>query len=263
MKDDVVDLDASYYQDHSEQQYGRAQELLKSLVLTESASVLDVGCGYGNIIAEISQKAPKGRSIGIDASSAMICLAKEKFSNSRFPNLEFLQAKAEEMSFKNCCFDAVISFSCLLWVREPKKALNLMCKSLKPGGVLLILTYLKESSYITFFEKALEEFPVYKHLSAAHTMISIEEYKNTLRSQEMELDEFRSEWRFSNYKNTEELKTYLRGWLTCYVPLPEELQEPFLNKTVEESLLVRVSSTKDEIVLPYQLLAIRARKPFD
>ncbi len=172
-----IDLDALYYQDHSQPQYERAQELLKLLVLDEYASALDVGCGYGNIIAEISQKTPKGKSVGIDASSDMIDLAKNKFPKLSFPNLEFHQVKAEEMSFRDCCFDAVICFSCLLWVREPKKALSLMCKCLKPGGVLLILTYLKESAYITFLDKTLEDFPGYKTQSATCTMLSIDEYK--------------------------------------------------------------------------------------
>ncbi len=49
--------------------------------------------------------------------------------------------------------------------------------------------------------------------------------------------------------------------MQCYVPLPNELQESFLNKAVKKSLTVSVSSGKDEIVLPYQLLAIKARKP--
>ena len=258
---DISDLDAFYYQNHSQPQYDRAQELLKTLILTESSSVLDVGCGYGNIIAEISQKAPKGKSVGIDASPDMIRLAREKFLNLGFPNLDFFQAKAEEMSFMDGCFDVIICFSCLLWVREPAKALNLMCKFLKPGGDLLILTYLKESAYITFLEETLEEFPIYKKLSATNTMLPIEEYKDILKSHALELIEFRPEWRFSKYKNTEELKDYLRGWLTCYVPLPNEMQESFLNKAVEKSQAVSVSSGKDEIVLPYQLLAIKARKP--
>lgn len=257
-----IDLDAQYYQSHSQPQQERAQELLQSLVLDESTSVLDVGCGYGNIIAEISQRAPKGKSIGIDASHDMIHLAKETYPQDRFPNLAFQEVKAEEMSFPDSSFDAVICFSCLLWVREPKKALNLMCKSLKPGGNLLILTYLKESAYITFFEKILEEkLPSYKKQSAARTMLSIEEYKDILESHGMVLEEFRPEWRFSKYKNTEALKAYVKGWLNCYVPLPTELQDPFLEMAAERSFSESVNPTKDEIVLPYQLLAIKARKP--
>jgi len=256
-----VDLDALYYQSHSQPQFERAQELLKLLTLDEHSSVLDVGCGHGHILAEISQRSPKGKSIGIDASADMIRLAKEKFQKSKFPNLEFKQEKAEEMDFAENTFDAVICFSCLLWVREPKKALKLMCKCLKPGGVLLILTYLKESAYIAFFERVLEDFPLYKTQSAARTMLSIEEYKEVLESQDFKFEEFRSEWRFSKYKNSEDLKAYIRGWLACYVPLPPELQEPFLERAIKESLSESVGPKKDEIVLPYQLLAIKARKP--
>jgi ubiquinone/menaquinone biosynthesis C-methylase UbiE len=256
-----TDLNATYYQDHSQPQYSRAQELLKSLTFSESASVLDVGCGHGNIIGEISQMAPKGKSVGIDASHSMIQLAKETFPKSNFPNLEFYESKAEEMNFADCSFDVIICFSCLLWVREPKKALDLMCKALKPGGSLLILTYLKESAYITFLERALEEYSSYKELSAARTMLSIEEYKHTLQSHGLELDEFRPEWRFSKYKDTEDLKAYMKGWLNCYVPLPIDLQDSFLDKAVAISHSESASPSKDEIALPYQLLAIKARKP--
>lgn len=255
------DLDASYYQEHSKPQFDRAQELLKFLDLRESSSVLDIGCGYGNIIAEISQKASLGKSIGLDASPSMIQLAREKYPSSIYPNLEFIEAKAEEMNFNENSFDAIICFSCLLWVREPKKALDLMCKMLRPGGLLLILTYLKESAYISFLEKTLEEFSSYKNLSAVHTMLSIEEYESILTSHQMQLDEFRPEWRHSKYNRLEDLKAYLKGWLGCYVPLPEEVQEPFLDKAIVKSLEVSVSSAPNEIVLPYQLLAIKARKP--
>jgi ubiquinone/menaquinone biosynthesis C-methylase UbiE len=256
-----VDLDALYYESHSQPQYERAQELLNLLNLNENATVLDVGCGHGNIIAEISQKTPYGKSIGVDASHDMIKIAKEKFAHSKFPNLEFIQIKAEEMSFGSCTFDVIICFSCLLWVREPKKALNAMCEFLKPGGVLLILTYLKESAYINFLEKTLEKFPSFKSQSAALTMLSIEEYKNILNSHDLDIQTFLPEWRVSKYKDTSDLKAYLKGWLNCYVPLPKELQEIFLNSAVENSLSESISQKNEEIALPYQLLAIKAVKP--
>ena len=99
-----------------------------------------------------------------------------------------------------------------------------MCRSLKPGGNLLILTYLKESAYAILMEKTLENYPSYQTLSAARTMLSIEDYKSILESHQLEFDEFRPEWRFSNYINGEALKNYIKGWLTCYVPLPENIQ---------------------------------------
>ncbi|MBX3718725.1 MAG: methyltransferase domain-containing protein [Parachlamydiales bacterium] len=257
----TIDLDASYYQNHSEQQYERAQELLNSLNIKPSASVLDIGCGHGNITAEISLKVPNGKIIGIDASHKMIRHAKEKFPNSQFPNLEFLEIKAEEMYFPESSFDLIVCFSCLLWIREPKKALELMCKSLKPGGILVILTYLKESSYVHFLEKTLEKFPSYKNLSAVHTMLSMNEYKDILTSHQIALEDFIPRSRFTEYKNKEELKAYLKGWITCYVPLPEQLQDQFLDEAVENSLAENLNKNlNEEILLQFQQLTIKARK---
>lgn len=256
-----VDVDASHYAKNSQPQYQRAQELLTTLSLKDTADILDVGCGYGNIIAEISKRAPLGKSIGIDSSYAMIRLAQEKYPLSHFPNLEFLQMKAEEINFNHHYFDVITCFSCLLWVREAKKALDLICQCLKPGGSLFILTYLKESAYVTLMEKTLENYPSYLPLSAARTMLSIEDYKSVLESHQLAIDEFRPEWRFSNYSSGDSLKDYIKGWLACYVPLPENIQDSFLSKAIENSSIVNQSKTKGQIVLPYQLLAIRARKP--
>lgn len=255
-----VDLDALYYQSHSKPQYERAQELLASLAVNKSDSILDIGCGPGNIIAELSQQASQGVSIGIDASADMIDLAKNVYPKSKFPNLEFHHRKAEEINF-DFSFDIIVCFNCLLWVREPKKALNLMCQSLKPGGTLLILTYLKASSYILFLEKTLDEYPDYKNLSAPRTMLSTEEYREAITSNGLILNEFRPEWRFSNYNNLEEIKAYIKGWLGCYVPLPKDLQETFLQKAVVNSQHENISTKKNEIVLPYQVLAIKATRP--
>lgn len=256
MQEDA-DLDASYYQKHSQPQYGRAQELLKNLRISKSSNILDVGCGYGNILAELYKVVPKGRLVGIDASADMIHLAQETYPKKHFSNLEFQNIKAEEMNFSES-FDIVICFSCLLWIRDPRRAIDRMCKALKPGGTLLILTYLKESGYITFLEKTLKEYPDFFSLSAARTMLSAKEYEEALLSHRMILEEFRLEWRHSNYKTPEDLKSYLKGWLNCYVPLPSPLQESFLNKAILKSRLVSVTSK--EITIPYQVLAIRANK---
>jgi ubiquinone/menaquinone biosynthesis C-methylase UbiE len=256
----LVDIDAKYYQNHSKPQYDRAQELVKNLSISKSDCILDVGCGHGTIIAEISKNADKGHSIGIDASSEMINLAKKNFPKSKFKNLAFQCVKAEEMHFEKLTFDVIISFSCLLWVRNPKKALELMCKYLKPGGTMLILTYLKESAYISFLERALSHFPSYQNLSATPSMLTFEDYQNTLQSQNLKLEEIHLEWRYSKYKSQNDLKDYLRGWVTCFAPIPMDLQESFLEIAVNESLKENISTSKNEIVLPYKVLSIKSKK---
>ncbi len=218
---DQIDLDAQHYRTHSDQQYSRASELLDPFHFDVSATVLDIGCGDGRITAEIANRVPQGKVIGIDASLNMIHLARESFPKAAFPNLEFHCIKAEEIPFVEQ-FDKIVCFNCLLWVRKAKQALDLMCKLLKRNGELLILTYLKNSSYVDFLEETLKAYPQYQELSAAHTMLSANDYEWILKSNHLKLEEFTIREQVTKYENTEDLKGYLKGWLTSYVSLPQE-----------------------------------------
>lgn len=257
----ILDLDACHYENHSKSQYERVKEFISSVKIHASDSILDVGCGFGNIIAEISQVAPEGRCVGIDPSPNMIHLALQKFPKSKFPNLEFYNIKAEEMNFSPKTFDVIICTNALLWIRRPHEAVELMCSYLKPGGLILILTYLNNTPYALIFQRVLEKyFPMYAHLSASNFMLSEKEHKNILIANDLKLEEFLSEEVYFQYKNSEELKNYVKGWLNCFVPLPEDLQALFLNKVVKESRLANVSTNENEIIIPHKLLIIRGRK---
>ena len=178
---DLLDLDARHYQKNSQQQYDRARLLFQSEEFSRNAHVLDVGCGDGKITAEIASLLPEGRVLGLDSSPNMIKLAQESI---HLPNLEFQCMKGEEVLIADS-FDNIFCFNCLLWIRKPKEALDRLSKLLKPGGRLVILTYLKESSYVDFLEETLEQFPEYKKISAARTMLNLEEHRSVLESNKL------------------------------------------------------------------------------
>lgn len=251
-----TDLDAHYYRDHSKAQYNRVQELIPKGCFQKNADILDVGCGDGKITAEIASLVPNGKILGIDASKNMIRLAKETF---QLPNLEFQCVKAEDIHILKF-FDYILCFNCLLWIRQPKKALKRLANLLKSQGKLIILTYLKDSSYIGFLEKTLENFSEYKNLSATHTMLSEEEHRSILEENNLKIETFEIRNLVSHYVNKEDLKNYLKGWLGSFVPLLEELQNEFLNQAVENSLGFSINSIGDEIHLPYKALIIKATK---
>jgi 2-polyprenyl-3-methyl-5-hydroxy-6-metoxy-1,4-benzoquinol methylase len=252
-----MDLDAHHYQKHSEQQYNRARSLFKPSDFYEYAHVLDVGCGDGKITAEIASLVPKGKVLGIDASLNMIHLANETF---RLVNLEFQCIKAEEITISHS-FDNIFCFNCLLWVRKPKQALDILCKLLRPGGKLTILTYLKESSYVDFLEQTLTQFPLYKEFSAAHTMLTLDEHQHILELNNLQIQKFSVEESYSYYINEKELKNYLQGWIRSYVPMPEEQQNIFLNQAVRNCFDSIIYQQKEGgIRLPYKSLIIKASK---
>ena len=173
-----------------------------------------MGCGDGKITAEIAAALPNGRILGIDASPNMIRCASEAF---QLPNLEFQCVKAEEI-FMNDHFDNILCFNCLLWVRKPKEALNRLSKLLKLGGNLLILTYLKESSYVDLLERTLDSFPAYKKLSATHTMLTLQEHRNILESNKLKINTFEIRNMIADYstKRSKKLSERMVGVLCAY-----------------------------------------------
>ena len=63
------------YSRHSSLQQAMAAEQLALLVLNGTEHVLDVGCGVGNITAEIAARVSRGRVVGVDPSWDMISFA--------------------------------------------------------------------------------------------------------------------------------------------------------------------------------------------
>ena len=70
-----------------------------NLLIPPSASVLEIGCGAGDLLARLSA----ATKTGVDLSEAQICLAKEKVPAARF----FTQA-AEELDLPGQTFDYIV-----------------------------------------------------------------------------------------------------------------------------------------------------------
>lgn len=251
-----MDLDANHYKVHSQQQYDRAQVLFLPEDFCKNAHVLDVGCGDGKISTEVATLVPEGKVLGIDASPNMIRLARE---NCQLSNLEFQCEKAEEISLAES-FDNILCFNCLLWVRKPQQALEHMSKLLKPGGKLAILTYLRESSYVDVLEETLASFPAYKTLSAACTMLTLEEHLIILEANNLQIESFEVQDLTADYSNLEALVNYLKGWIRSYVPMPDEQQNEFLYQAAANFFNSKKYQIGSSIRLPYKTLTIKASR---
>ena len=88
--------------------------------------VLDLGCGTGELSAQIA--AAGTEVVGMDSSVEMIKAAREQF-----PDLSFVVGDARDFSFAEP-FDAVFSNAALHWVKPPEAALGCIVACLGPGG---------------------------------------------------------------------------------------------------------------------------------
>jgi ubiquinone/menaquinone biosynthesis C-methylase UbiE len=108
-------------------------------LLGKGMTVLDVGCGSGAITMGIANKIGKdGSVLGIDASSELISLAREKYDD--IENLSF--HVADIMNFEtDLRFDLITAARTLQWLNEPEKALAKMKSLLAENGCITILDY--------------------------------------------------------------------------------------------------------------------------
>ncbi len=257
----ILELDALHYKNYSISQYSQAGQLLKLIDIQDNCSILDVGCGHGNILAELSSLVPNGRAIGIDASHNMISLAKSSFPNEIYKNLMFMQLNAEQMVFPEQSFDLIICTNVLMWIRKPRTALDQMCSLLKPNGHIVIFTYPNTTPYAKLFEKTLNSlFPELRNKSAATTMLSPREHKEILLRQGLEIILFSIEDVVFSYEDENDFKNYVRGWLNCYAPIPENFQDTFLDKICEQAREEGYCDRSGRFSIPHQTIRIVAKK---
>ena len=115
-------------------QEAMAAEVLALLKLKGSEKVLDLGCGNGNVTAEIAARVPDGLVVGVDASTDMISFAASHYSPSAHPNLHFETCDNRRISLREK-FDLVVSFNALHWIPDQDEALRAIRSALKSDGL--------------------------------------------------------------------------------------------------------------------------------
>ncbi|QSR84843.1 class I SAM-dependent methyltransferase [Methylacidimicrobium sp. B4] len=125
---------AEEYDRKSAAQYEIGRELLSLLGISPGSSVLDLGCGTGQIASWASRIAgPKGKVLGIDPSPYRIALAERRARRG----LAFAVAGSRDLpAFPSGSFDVVYLNYVLHWIDDRRQALREIRRILKPGGKL-------------------------------------------------------------------------------------------------------------------------------
>lgn len=248
---------AEHYRQNSSVQLGFAQKLLQKHDFSRCTSLLDIGCGDGKITEAISRLAPHAEVTGVDLSPAMIELART--------NHEGITFQVADASFLELgtTFDCATCLSCLHWVRRPAEAVTRMALHLNPGATLLILTFPKESLYYRIFAEGLLDprFKDFSELSANQSLLTIQEHREALSRAGLSIEFFDIENDIIHYESAQGFMDYVKGWLPCWVSLPEELLDPYLYHVAE---LAESKWGNDKgISIPFTKISIKAKKPLE
>jgi ubiquinone/menaquinone biosynthesis C-methylase UbiE len=108
------------------------EELLKICTVTNNDEVLDIGCGNGNLIHEISRKA-KIQAYGIDISPNII-----KEYQKKYKNITFKVSNGEKLDFNNNHFDTLTIYCVLHHLHNANNCVKEANRVLKQNGFLII-----------------------------------------------------------------------------------------------------------------------------
>jgi ubiquinone/menaquinone biosynthesis C-methylase UbiE len=101
-------------------------------------SILDLGCGTGEITSRLAALFPEATAVGVDIIDAHLALASDRYA-SVGDRLRFEHGDAFELAFSEDTFDLTVCRHMLQAVPEPERVLAEMVRVTKPGGYLHIL----------------------------------------------------------------------------------------------------------------------------
>lgn len=117
--------------------------LLERLAYPAGASVLDVGCGFGDSTLRIAQRVGAGgRAIGVDCAENFIAAAKHDADANRVPNAEFFVADVERENLRGP-YDHAFSRFGTMFFNFPGAAMRNINRALAPGGRLDMIVWRK------------------------------------------------------------------------------------------------------------------------
>ena len=117
----------------------RVAEILSPILATESALVLDVACGTGDLSLELQRKA-KATVMGTDFCRPMLAVAKDKTAKTGL-QVPYVEADAMNLGFASGAFDAVTIAFGLRNLSNFEGGLRELHRILKPGGRLVVLEF--------------------------------------------------------------------------------------------------------------------------
>ncbi len=116
--------------------------------------ILEVGVGTGLSLPHFRRDA---RVTGIDVSAEMLAKARRRVERLKLKQVEALQVMdAEQMSFADNAFDAVLALYVASVVPDPARFAAEMRRVCKPGGTIVIVNHFtSENGVMRFIEKRL------------------------------------------------------------------------------------------------------------
>jgi trans-aconitate 2-methyltransferase len=132
----VRQWDAATYDRIADPQARWGATVLDRLPLRGDERVLDAGCGTGRVTSQLAERLPHGRVVAVDASAAMIAVARERLE-SFGERIEYVVADLGQPLTFDDPVDAVLSTATFHWVPDHDALFRNLGAVMRPGGRLV------------------------------------------------------------------------------------------------------------------------------
>ncbi|KAG8323375.1 hypothetical protein J6590_006386 [Homalodisca vitripennis] len=248
-------------------------EFMPRFSWSEDEMILDVGCGPGDVTAEVLYPylPSSARLVGVDINPKMVEYANKKYSSRsiNFKQLDFSTKNITEV-FHERTFSKLFSFYCLHWIQDQQQTAKNIWSVLQPGGQFLILMSPKNAVFKVYqimsqmdkwksYMKDLDDFIPYFYNSAD----PCEEIKHVLTSQGLDVhvcEERLGTVSFPNRKihmrSNEAVNPFVKR-------MNQDTREQFMasfEQVVEENQLFK-ETISGEILAENHLIVVYGRRP--
>jgi trans-aconitate methyltransferase len=180
----AYEFNGEEYERASSHQKEWGSRLIQELDLNGDERILDLGCGDGELTAQLALRVPRGSVLGIDASQGMIDAAAKHATG----NLCLARKDINALDYDDA-FDLIFSNATLHWIRDHRRLLRNVHRALRRGGVIRF-NFAAAGNCSHFFQvirKAMS-LPEYRscfdHFEWPWFMPTLEEYEDLMRRSE-------------------------------------------------------------------------------
>jgi len=109
-----------------------AIDLLARIPLDDPTTVVDLGCGPGNVTPLLRSRWPDAQIVGLDNSDEMLARAREAVPDATFEKVDVAHWQPPHK------FDVVFSNAALQWIKGHDTLFPAVASQVAPGGILAI-----------------------------------------------------------------------------------------------------------------------------
>ncbi len=133
--------------DPSRDQTQNPREIIRAMQIAKGMTVADVGTGIGFMLPYLSRATgPTGQVVGEDIFDDFLAGARQRAENQQLGNVTFVKGTETDPKLPEAGVDRILVLDAYHHFDYPEKMLASMHKSLKPGGLLIVVDYYKRAN---------------------------------------------------------------------------------------------------------------------